>query len=810
MVGQIVPGTALGFGGGLGPVGAQPRHAHGGRACLPIGACRRLERVGRGDQFTAFDGALDRAFGLENGFRLTGVLLVGTAADDAGPREAVVEVVAGVAGSRAAQGVEVGLAGPRPFGQVDAVVFEQRTFAVVHLCDRHVVVDQRSEVLVFRLGEALEGIQVEVDRIPLVLGIDAGHPDGAAAIDFVFGGQDAAEIRLRGGIVFVDFADRAGELVAQFEFLFLEHCPISGEGELGVADAGHLLAESEGDRQFQSELPFLVSAAGHRSVSVGHVAIRVDLPGSLDEDIAQAEPAVAAHRVQSRQEIVLCGDQFKFALLDDPFLAAELDASRQPFGQNFVPIEPRHRPGGFVRGAEQPPVGRRKAERVAEHVFVLEQVGLRLLDDRLEEEILVSCLGFALDRAAFGLDVAFDLDRLPRPEGAVAAGHGRVESSVGEVEVPVGPFHVVHEVADPPFEIRQADVGPQPGDHHAVVEAGNRAGAGDSVVLDARPLHQRLAELGLEIDVPIARPLPRTGGVVPLVFDIVRERPGAAGGRRLLELGLEGSQVLCKNPGPKCGDEAGGVLRCVVLLPKGACGELRVECGKGRLDAVTGIALGEGRQISGRRAGGVRQQSAGFSLHARGAKRHSAKASHDLAVLQRDSHGVFERDVFDFDVVEVDHRGRRHRPFHLVEAAQIDVGIFDLGRHADVVGEVAVFVQVERLLGITADQQGNQRDSSKEAAIWEELPNHGVCVPATGCRELGRSISAALPPGTRTGRYHRHPLVQIIGKLDIGSLTRKPLGFSTTGRIFFYFASCAFQPISHHRTYPSTQTSQIH
>lgn len=329
----------------------------------------------------------------------------------------------------------------------------------------------------------------------------------------------------------------------------------------------------------------------------------------------------------------------------------------------------------------------------------------------MEEEILVSCLGFALDRAAFGLDIAFDLDRLPGPKSAVAAGHGRIEPAVGEVEIPVGPLHVVDEVADTRLEIRQADVGSQPGDHHAVVEAGNRAGAGDPVVLNARPLHQRLAELGLEIDVPIARPLPRTGGVVPLVVDIVCQRPGAAGRRRLPELGLEGPQILCKNPGPKRGDEAGGVLRCVVLLPESAGRELRVECGQGRLDSVAGIALGERRQIGGRRAGGVRQQSARVALHARSAKRHSAKTPHDLAVLQRDTDGIFERDVLDLDVVEVDHRGRRHRPFHLVEAAQIDVGIFDLGRHAHVVGEVAVFVQIERLLGITADQQGNQCDS---------------------------------------------------------------------------------------------------
>ena len=59
------------------------------------------------------------------------------AADHLRPREAVVQVEAGVAGPGTAAGVEVGLARPRPFGQVDAIVLQQRALAEVDLGDRH-------------------------------------------------------------------------------------------------------------------------------------------------------------------------------------------------------------------------------------------------------------------------------------------------------------------------------------------------------------------------------------------------------------------------------------------------------------------------------------------------------------------------------------------------------------------------------------------------------------------------------------------------------------------------------------------------
>ena len=70
-------------------------------------------------------------------------------------------------------GVEVGLGRPGAFGQVDAVVFQQRTLAEVNLHDRLVVVDQRAVVGGFGVGAAALGFeqQVEGDGVGLVGGL---------------------------------------------------------------------------------------------------------------------------------------------------------------------------------------------------------------------------------------------------------------------------------------------------------------------------------------------------------------------------------------------------------------------------------------------------------------------------------------------------------------------------------------------------------------------------------------------------------------------------------------------------------------
>ena len=72
---------------------------------------------------------------------------------------------------------------------------------------------------------------------------------------------------------------------------------------------------------------------------------------------------------------------------------------------------------------------------------------------------------------------------LPRP------GLG-VQIAIGEEQLPIGVLHLRHELRHRRLEIGQADVGVDPRDQHAVVEAGNVGRPGDPVEIDARTLQQ--------------------------------------------------------------------------------------------------------------------------------------------------------------------------------------------------------------------------------------------------------------------------------------------------------------------------------
>ncbi len=83
---------------------------------------------------------------------LAGRLPVGSLAENPRISEPVVEVQGRRASAGAAAGVEVGLRRPGTFGQVNAVVFQQRSFAVVDLRDRFCVVRHRAEVVALGLA----------------------------------------------------------------------------------------------------------------------------------------------------------------------------------------------------------------------------------------------------------------------------------------------------------------------------------------------------------------------------------------------------------------------------------------------------------------------------------------------------------------------------------------------------------------------------------------------------------------------------------------------------------------------------------
>ena len=183
--------------------------------------------------------------------------------------------------------------------------------------------------------------------------------------------------------------------------------------------------------------------------------------------------------VQSRQEVVLGGDQFQFALLDPPPLAAKLDAAAEGLGVDLRPVE-RHLGGGRLVGRpDQPPVGRRQAHDVAETGLGFVEALQGRLDGAAEEEVLFAGLGLLVGLAAGGADDIEGVNLPPGLQGAVAPDHGRVEIAVGEIEFPVGLLHVVDQVPHLGLEIGQGDVGVDPREQHAVVDAGGGAGTGN-------------------------------------------------------------------------------------------------------------------------------------------------------------------------------------------------------------------------------------------------------------------------------------------------------------------------------------------
>src|SRR5207248_10611454 len=85
------------------------------------------------------------------------------AADNLGPRPAVVDVPTGVAFASAGQGIPVGLLRPRPFFEADAVVIHDRALAGVQVGDRLVVFDDSGPEGALSDGPAALGVENVVE-----------------------------------------------------------------------------------------------------------------------------------------------------------------------------------------------------------------------------------------------------------------------------------------------------------------------------------------------------------------------------------------------------------------------------------------------------------------------------------------------------------------------------------------------------------------------------------------------------------------------------------------------------------------------
>ncbi len=533
---------------------------------------------------------------------------VRSAADDWDLVEEVVGKLPRVAAeSFALVRVVVGLVGPRAFGEVDAVVVQQRSLLVVHLLDGERVLDQRAIEAALGVGQAALGVEQEIEESGLLVLV------GVFVHRFQRGellprGESAVVVGLGDDIGSFLVGPGAAQVVRDFVLLLFQDRPFASQQQLGVADGGVTLAEADGELHFDSELPFLKVAGDQIGVGV------VELHGlgiGIDQVAAEAAPAIPADGVELGQKEVPRRDQLQLAALDDPLLAAQLASSPNGLEQHFVPVE-RHAGHGRLGGgtnelsvADRQTGDEPQAPLVGLHAaHAAEGVGARLLDDGTPEGglhlLFEAVVLFAGLRFLFGLTAAAPcfvqgMNAAPGFERSVACRNFGVEVAVGEVQLPVGVLHVADEITHAGLELGDVYVGVDAGNEHAVDVAGSSARAGDAVVLNASSLHQGMANLGVE------KHRPHTGKgvarrVVEVVVDQFSRSELRAGCRPLTECEIKRGQVLLQRAGAAAEELV--VDLPVVLFEEGVGRERGVEGAQSSVDAKPRIGIDDGRIVN--------------------------------------------------------------------------------------------------------------------------------------------------------------------------------------------------------------------
>ena len=563
---------------------------------------------------------------------------------------AVVEVEAGVPLPCPAVGIEVGLARPRPFRQEDAVVFEQRTLAIVELRDGAGVIHDRAGVGTLRLGPPPLGVEqlIECHRAGIVGSLHRLH--------LPFGGDAAVEVCLGEREIRVDVPHRLDQRVRCLEFLVLQSGPLAGQLQLVVPDRGEFAAEAERHQELSARLPFLKLSAEQRGVGIGApqrigIVRLVRVVVLVDEFLPHAEETPAAHEVEPGQDHVLGRRQLQLLLLDHPLLLAKLGRPRQGLDQGLLPIERDAGGGRLVRRPDQSAVAGRDTHHVTKPVFAAVDVGERLFDLAAEEEILLAGLGLLVGLTAARLLDIEGVDLPPGFERAVAAGLAGLEIAIREVELPVRLLGVADEIADARLEFRERNVGVDAGEQdaaeeRATVDVVERIGTGDPVVGDAGPLQERLAER--EVVVRRPRRWHFAGfDVVVVVERRVRDAEGRTGGSLLLDPGRPVAGVALEVLRENDVDRRLEVLRPVDPVPRERTGDLRVEQRQGAFNAAEGIGLGDRRVVDARRDLRIGQQRDGGLTGLRAGTAETlepaAEVAEHLAVFQRGADRLLQR-----------------------------------------------------------------------------------------------------------------------------------------------------------------------
>ena len=182
----------------------------------------------------------------------------------------------------------------------------------------------------------------------------------------------------------------------------------------------------------------------------------------------------------------------------------------------------------------------------------------------------------------------------PGHQGAIATSQFRVQVAIGEVEIPIGLFHVRDEIGDARFEISQADVGVDACQQHAVGTSGCRVGTGDPIEFDTRSLQERLAVLGFIVDlVDAVESQRRIGDFGAVVVDVMAQGETSTCGGRLGQFEQVGALALLCHRQEQAGKRL--VDAAVDLVPENARGELRIKGTECRFHAGSWIGFDQGR-----------------------------------------------------------------------------------------------------------------------------------------------------------------------------------------------------------------------
>ena len=177
---------------------------------------------------------------------------------------------------------------------------------------------------------------------------------------------------------------------------------------------------------------------------------------------------------------------------------------------------------------------------------------------------------------------------MPSFQAHVARLDFRVQIPIGEVQVPIGVLDVAQQITDPDLEFGQTDIRSQPGNQHAIVNAGTTTRTGDAVEVGPAAAEKRMAEFPFQEGIPSTVGKLVSDVVVPIVFDNVTDGELAARHRPLRDFSLNAIKILIEETSLP---QELVVQTPIIFFTQCAGREFRVKSRQRRFDAQLGSRL---------------------------------------------------------------------------------------------------------------------------------------------------------------------------------------------------------------------------